>query len=162
MASLHKTFVIRIARANDAAARPPLGRVAADHVEDFRPAAARYRRHWRRFVQCAALGVALAIAGLCLPERMLPWVAGPGAALVVLALILFFTLPSLGCPACMKNADGSPDRFCPACGSDQIRVNRLCGSYCNGCGRRFGSARYRNHPIRYCTHCGVVLDEAGV
>ncbi len=160
--AFQKTLVIRIGRVGGRGPAAPLDRAAADHVEDFRPAATRYRRHLRRFVQCAVLGAALVFAGLLLPEHVMPWVAGPGMALIGVALVVFFTLPPLGCPACTRAADGALDCYCPACGSEQLKVNRLWGSYCNGCGRRFGHYRYRNYPIRYCTHCGVVLDEAGV
>lgn len=158
---VRKPIVIPLARASPATP-PPLGRVPADHVEDFRPAATRYRRRLRWSVHCGALGAALVVIGLALPGHLMPWVTAAGACLASVALSVYLTLPALGCPACSKEADSGIDQFCPTCGSDQVKAHRMCGSWCNGCGRRFGAAHCRSYPIRYCSHCGVVLDEVGV
>ena len=159
---LKKTFTFRIGSRGSAAAdggSAPSGGIAA---EQFRPAGSRYRRRLGAFVLCAAAGILLSFVSLVVPELLLEWISVPGVALIALSLLLFFMLPALQCPACGKATDSGFDRFCPMCGKAALRVSRLWGTRCDGCGRSMGSYKYRNYRVRYCTHCGVMLDARGV
>lgn len=68
------------------------------------------------------------------------------------------------CPACSRNVDAGADRYCPECGSDRISPGGFWTSAkCIACGKilRLGRGR-RFYKARYCTHCGVFLDEQGI
>jgi rRNA maturation endonuclease Nob1 len=97
-----------------------------------------------------------------LPEAAMKWLGIPGCALIAFSLLLFFTLPALRCPACSRMSDSAPETFCPSCGDSHLQVSRLFGTHCDACGRTMGSYKYRNYPIRFCTHCGVLLAARGV
>jgi len=141
---------------NEAPAAPTGGA-----AEAFKPAASRYRSHRGRFVAAAIAGILLSGLSLLVPDAVFPWLAYPGVALVGLSLIVFFTLPGLVCPACGRSADGF-DAYCPTCGAAGLKRNRLMGTRCDACGQTLGSYKYRNYKIRFCTHCGTLLDSAGV
>jgi hypothetical protein len=128
----------------------------------FRPAADRYRQRLSKFALSAIAGFLLAAVSLLVPEFLLKWVAIPGICLIGFSLVLFFSLPELRCPSCGKLSDNGFERFCPACGKEQLRISRLWGTHCDACGRNMGSYKYRNYPIRYCTDCGVLLHGPGV
>jgi ribosomal protein L37AE/L43A len=58
-------------------------------------------------------------------------------------------------------AENLPEWQCPSCGKAQLRVSRLWGTRCDACDRSMGSYKYRNYPIRYCTHCGILPHAQG-
>ena len=111
---------------------------------------------------CAVAGFLLSFVSILVPGFLLEWFAIPGIALIALSLGLYFTMPALSCPACGKATDSGFDRYCPMCGKDALRVSRLWGTRCEACDRSMGSYKYRNYRVRYCTHCGVLLDAHGV
>jgi hypothetical protein len=135
---------------------------ATEHEKLFQPAADRYRRRLSKAVLSGVVGAALSGVSLLVPELYLKWVAIPGVCFIGLSLLLFFTLPALSCPSCGQETDNGFGTFCPACGSSNLRVSRLWGTHCDACGRSLGSYKYRNYPVRYCTHCGVLLHAEGV
>ena len=163
MLKIKKSFSIRLGKL-------PLDKGSADTPhqahegghELFRPAAARYRRRLMHFVFYLVAGAILAFISIFLPDSVVKWVGIPGIALIATAMLLFFTLPALRCPECGNHTNNGFDKFCPACGKDQLAISALRATHCNACGRNMGSYKYRNYPIRYCTHCGVLLDEHGV
>jgi hypothetical protein len=159
---IKKTFTFRIGTGATPAATPAEPAPAGGTEEHFRPATERYRKQLARFVLCAVAGFLLSFAAILVPNFMMEWFAIPGIALIALSLIIFFTLPGLMCPACGKATDSGFDRFCPICGKAALKVNRLWGTRCDACNRGMGSYKYRNYPVRYCTHCGVLLDARGV
>jgi hypothetical protein len=68
-------------------------------------------------VKVGACGFLLVGASLMLPQKWLVWIGVPGAVLVAVSLLLFFTAPLLNCPDCGESAeDFGP--FCPVCGSE--------------------------------------------
>jgi hypothetical protein len=133
-----------------------------DQVLLFRPASDRYRRRLISFVAVSFLGMCLAFLSLFLAEPLDKWVGFPGMGCVFIGLLLYFTAPALACPACGKATDSGFGQFCPACGHTPIRISRLLGTRCDGCGRTMGSYKYRNYPIRFCTHCGALVHRQGV
>ena len=97
-------------------------------------------------------------------ERIL----GRDGVLVCLAIgiILAFTLPTIRCPACKKNAENFHGRFCPECGAILIKDGGFLGfgfAKCQDCGKRVpGFSRHRNYKVRFCSNCGVHLDSEGI
>ncbi len=164
-------FTIRLGKAapresstaptSGAALQQPSAAPTSGAAEAFKPGASRYRRHLGRFIAAAIVGIFLSGLSLLVPDAVFPWLAYPGVALVALSLVVFFTLPALVCPACGRSADGF-DSYCPSCGAAGLKRNRLMGTRCGACGKTLGSYKYRNYKIRFCTHCGTLLDSAGV
>jgi len=136
--------------------------LAGEHERLFQPAAVRYRRRLSKIALSGIAGILLSGLSLLVPEPFLKPVAIPGVCCIALSLALFFTLPALPCPSCGKATDNGFGTFCPACGSGNLRVSRWWGTHCDACGRSPGSYKYRNYPVRYCTHCGVLVHSVGV
>ena len=151
-------FTIRLG----GAARPqPAGSPPAATEASFQPAASRYRRRLGRVVAALAAGFVLSALSLVVPDSLLKWLAVPAVGLIALGLILFFSLPVLPCPACGRSADGFAG-YCPSCGAAGLKWSWITGAHCAACGGTFGRYKYRNYKIRFCTHCGALLDRAGV
>jgi len=167
----------------------PVAKVAAEcsaeeqrrFREQFAPIAQRYRRRNRRFKICTVVGAlwmgipayvfVATLFGLPsssasdLMERLfLIWIGGPLLCLVSVALL--FALPELRCPAChnrLEYLDRRLPRYCPACGSSELEA----GDWrrwpkCRACGKQLRQHKSRSYPIRACTHCGAILDDAGL
>lgn len=156
----NKTFSFTI-RLGGATPQEPPAAPTGGAAETFKPAATRYRRHLGRFIAACLAGIFFSGMSLLVPDALFPWLAYPGVILVALSLIVFFTLPSLTCSACGRSADGF-DSYCPSCGAPGLKRNRLMGTRCDACGKTLGGYKYRNYKIRFCTHCGTLLDGAGV
>jgi hypothetical protein len=153
------SFTVRPPALERQAGEPPL---AGEHEQLFQPAADRYRRRLSKAVSSGVAGFLLSGLSLLVPEPFLKPVAIPGVSLIALSLALFFALPGLPCPCCGKATDNGFGTFCPICGRGNLGVSRLWGTRCDSCGRSLGSYKYRNYPVRYCTHCGVLLHSSGV
>ncbi|HEV3216319.1 MAG TPA: hypothetical protein VGZ27_11390 [Vicinamibacterales bacterium] len=154
------SFTVRVQSSDPRSTGPaPL---AGETEKLFQPAAGRYQGRLSKAAVSAVAGALLSGLSLLVPEALLKWVAIPGVGLIGLSLLLFFTLPALSCPSCGKETGNGFGTFCPACGSGNLQVNRLWGTRCDACGRSLGSYKYRNYPVRYCTHCGTLLHAAGV
>ena len=125
------------------------------------PHASRYRSRQRSFVKLAAAGFVLAFVAAIVPESLATYFGFPAIALIGTSLIVFFTMPGVVCPACEKSAE-TFDQFCPACGAAGLHVSKLRGTHCGSCGKTLGTYKSRNYRIRFCTHCGVMLDRTGV
>jgi hypothetical protein len=143
------------------ASQEPAAAPTGSATDVFKPAATRYRGHLGRFVAAAVVGIFLSALSLLVSDALFPWLAYPGVGLIALSLVIFFTLPSLVCPACGRSADGF-DAYCPSCGAPGLKRNRLMGTPCGACGKTLGGYKYRNYKIRFCTHCGTLLDSGGV
>jgi hypothetical protein len=73
-----------------------------------------------------------------------------------------FFLSRIQCTACHNRLDFCKHvDYCPECGSNQLDAgNWFKFPRCNACGRKLASGRGgRCYKIRFCTHCGVFLDE---
>jgi len=160
---IKKSFTLRLGRFSRNST--PVNEVApytGEAENFFRSAADQYHRRLLKFVLSSIAGFSLSAISLLLPDFLMKWVAIPGIFFVALSLALFFSLPELQCPSCGKASDRGFGTFCPACGKAQLRVSRLWGTRCDACDRSMGSYKYRNYPIRYCTHCGILLHAQGV
>jgi hypothetical protein len=89
--------------------------------------------------------------------------------LSLFAGFIFFKLSMsrVKCPACHNRVLDRPVQYCPDCGSSQIEAGNFWGRLpkCNACGKKLflsGRNRGKFFAIRYCTHCGVLLDEKGL
>ena len=127
----------------------------------FQPQAVRYRARIRLFIALFLCAVPLSAAAAFVPQTWTIYFGVPAIVCVLAALITFFTLPRLLCPACGKSADAF-DQFCPVCGVEALHRYQVTAAKCEGCGRTLGHYRYRNYKIHFCTHCGALLDRSGV
>jgi hypothetical protein len=153
------SFTFRVQSTDRPTGELPL---AGEHERLFQPMADRYRGRLSKAALSGVAGILLSGLSLLLPEPLLKPVAIPGMCFIALSLGLFFTLPALPCPSCGKETGNGFGTYCPACGSSNLRVSHLWGTHCDACSRSLGSYKYRNYPVRYCTHCGVLLHSVGV
>jgi hypothetical protein len=126
---------------------------------NFQAQVDRQRGRHRLFMKVAATGFGLVGGSLLVPERWLVWIAAPGAALVFIGLMIFFTAPGLRCPDCGQSAEGFGS-FCPVCGTAGLR-RILTAAKCDGCHHTLDHYKTRNYAIHFCTHCGRLLDRRG-
>jgi len=109
---------------------------------------------------------------------------------VVSAIFSQTVIPRLICPACAKTLDKDLGHYCPECGSNKIQAPealewsqlrnlsktelvekmKLTQPHCKTCGGSFelprGGGRtrrgaIRRYKVRFCTHCGLQLDQEG-
>jgi hypothetical protein len=118
---------------------------------------------------------------LFVPLLLLFWyvvVSVPQAtSLVVLTFGILFvavllgrrTIPKLICPGCKRDTDCAIVRFCPECGSAELRLKGEDGYFlvsprCQACGKELGRKTQgrRLYKICFCTRCGAYLDEDGI
>ena len=125
------------------------------------PIAARYRRRQLTFIKTAGLGIVFAFLAAVVPDRYAIWVGVPAIALIAFGLVIFFTQPALDCPECGKSLENFGEH-CPSCGEPGLDVNKWKGTRCNSCKKHLGTYKGRTYRIRFCTHCGVLLDGRGV
>ncbi|MGE5191287.1 MAG: hypothetical protein ACM3U2_02215 [Deltaproteobacteria bacterium] len=82
---------------------------------------------------------------------------------VIAYLAIFLRFPR--CPACTNEIDEYPSeywRFCPACGGTAIEAGTwLRAPQCPSCGT-LRKGKGRDYRVRFCTTCGVKLDDGGV
>jgi hypothetical protein len=153
-------FKFRVDNTDTTATHAPVA--GTDDEITCKPVADRYRQRLAAFIGVLVAGIGFAFLSIFLPEPLDKWVGIPGVACIFAGLALFFTLPGLRCPACGKAADSGFARFCPACGHAPLRISPLTGTHCSACDRTMGSYKYRNYPVRYCTHCGTLLHRHGI
>jgi len=130
----------------------------AEFVKVFRPRARDYRCFKALFV-CSFIALIVALF-VFKSDGLFGWFSG----FVGVYLVLYFTLFKPRCPACGKNADTCVRTFCPECGSRKISPGGFMRSIeCLSCGEvlRRGKGG-RGYRVRYCTHCGVFLDNKGI
>jgi transposase-like protein len=81
--------------------------------------------------------------------------------------------PKLPCPACQQDLEVARlGDYCPDCGARETIPKKevLTGAMntehpkCTSCGTKFTAGRSgkRIYRIRFCTHCGVFLDDKGL
>jgi hypothetical protein len=79
-------------------------------------------------------------------------------------MALFVGFPR--CPACTNETDEYPGQychFCPACGGTAIGPAAWATApECQTCGIALRFGKGRDFKIRFCTSCGVKLDESGI
>lgn len=136
--------------------------------ETFSFIATDYRRH-TRIAMCAVVGgIALSIPiGMVivmgLSNSLIPWFAIPFVVCWLIVLGAMVSAPRLVCPGCSNEIEGSFGRYCPECGSQQLRPGGVFRSpRCTGCGKSMRRGRGRHYKIRACTHCGLMLDDRGL
>lgn len=131
----------------------------------FQEALQSRRRRLLRFV--LAMGV-FVVAGVIggLVDRESAW--NRVAAVVILVSWIFGVAVLIGrrvrCPKCNAKVEGTVGRLCPECGAGGVeKVNWYQRPFCTSCGTRFSWGRRGggNWIIKYCTHCGVRLHDAG-
>ena len=137
-----------------------------DFRDVFRPRAEHYRRYslWTLIIGITAFILWIGAIKF-LPGAGLGWVCGVlFIGLIGLVVLAWYTQPLLECPACHNPVDSRQlGRYCPECGSDQLKPGGwLLSPSCGACGKKMYRRKSRGYKIRACTHCGVLLDEKGV
>ena len=132
----------------------------------FARAAERYRRH-RRYVY-ASFGVVAVLLGigymleawLHLSISLTVWI---GSGFWLGAAILLLGTPRLFCPACANNLKNGSGSYCPECGGRSLSSRWLFRlQICSRCQRWLRRGKHRGYRLRFCTHCGLKLDEGGL
>jgi hypothetical protein len=148
--------------------------------EQFAPIAQRCRKLKRRNRICFFAGIiwmAIPLTKLSVFSDILPkslqtslqnlMVGWPLGVLLwfLLTIVFWVQLLRFECPACHNRlASRRLGSYCPECGSDQLEAGNWYRAWrCNACGKRLAHDKEGPcYKIRYCTHCGVFLDEKGL
>jgi hypothetical protein len=126
------------------------------------------KRYYWACVQAGFLGFGLVVIltlAFKFPDLFTLWII---LELICIFLLLgiVLTIPLLTCPRCHNRLVQNFDVYCPTCGSNQIYPYSLfCTrlAYCSSCNRHMSpdSKSGRNYRIRFCTSCGLLLDDKG-
>lgn len=135
----------------------------AQFKEEFGPTAKRYRLCSNLMVGALLVwGFLLVISATEVLPFSMDWLGG---------LFLFLWLAIIGswlvfgqpvCPACGRGVDRALRTICPECGGRLVpgKIFRLPS--CSSCAKSLGGGKSRHYTVRYCTHCGILLDERGI
>lgn len=119
----------------------------------------------------ALLFIAFAAGGFALGA--MPATQGVAKVVLLLALPTFvvflvslFWSRRLKCPACRRRLIDRIGRFCPECGNRSLEEpdprDLLPAHPCTACSKKLHWGKGARIQLRYCTHCGLLLDEQGV
>jgi hypothetical protein len=127
--------------------------------ETFQQIAVKHRRRARAEL-CAGVGFfAFGIIAVGLQEFSLIWGA---MACWLIAVAVEVTGPPLVCPGC-DNLIENTNRYCPDCGGTPLISDGFFkAAECTVCGKTLRFGKHRSFRMRFCTHCGVMLDEKGL
>jgi ribosomal protein S27E len=158
----------------------PPKKIAAEYSENeraqfkkqFEPIARSYRRTSKRvvwiFLSLAFLFLIFFVLG---SKGIIPQQFVSKFALFFTALLFIFIFAVLilaikydpVCPACEKGVDHVLRTFCPECGNEGLVHNSFfTRARCLSCSKVFAGGKGRCYKIRFCTHCGILLDEEGI
>ena len=155
--------------------------------EQFAPIAQKIRHEGQRIerrLKNLLLGISITIgvdfivlitlAAIELIKDIPQWLTCIIVAIIPLSLLLFFLVciififviphSRLECPACRNSLISLPQHltYCPECGSNQLGKLNWLGRKCKACGKRLSHGKGGlSYKTRYCTHCGIFLDEKG-
>jgi hypothetical protein len=131
--------------------------------EAFGSIAAGYRRHARIAYSAMGAGAACVLLGMILPKFAFPWLISSIFIVFFVVLGSAMSAPSLVCPGCSNYIEHSFGPYCPECGKKQLQPGSWSGQRrCIACGKTMGGGKARGYTIRFCTHCGVMLEEKGL
>jgi hypothetical protein len=136
-----------------------------DRLRDaFRSTAAGYRRHGRIAAWCFGGFLCCILLVLVLRKSSPPWFAMvPALVCWIAGFVAMMSAPRLVCPGCSNKMDINLGRYCPECGAPQLQPGGWFRSpRCGSCDRPMRRNKTRGYKIRACTHCGLMLDEAGL
>lgn len=144
----------------------------AEEREKLRKKYTRSKRRWFK-LRIAYFGAIGGTALLCfvggeVSEWVMPVVWVMLVPTIILGIIGHYFL-SPHCPACNTRFQVPVQRFCPACGNDDLkhpsRKEAFLGKkiFCRSCHLSLvQDSENRNFKYRHCTHCGLFLDRKGV
>ncbi len=133
----------------------------------FRLLTTTYRRRRRIALYCFLSGFGTGAFALLVPRwapAFASWAALPYFASIAAYLGALLSMPRLVCPGCTKDVQSSYGKYCPDCGSKTLEPKDTFLPYfrCIAC-RKSNLRGGREYFItRFCTHCGVMLDEKGI
>lgn len=103
----------------------------------------------------------LVFAMLCLLRPASPlWLIWLAWSILLIGVILQYFWHGLYCPGCRIVMDQGFGSFCPECGG-KLLFEFLKGTKCCDCGNKLRRGRGRSYKIKYCSFCGVQVDEKG-
>jgi hypothetical protein len=156
------------------------GKVVSDYTAEeqnrlrqrFASRAEKYRRHMRITLSCFVGFAVFILSGLLFRPRQVAWVFAPAFLCWLTGIAFWLISPPVTCPGC-SNLIGCSNQFrksfgayCPECGCEKLKPSVPDGwirsAYCEGCGKRLRFGKGQSFVIRYCTHCGLKLDERGL
>lgn len=130
--------------------------------QQFMPKAQRYRKWWRGFrMGMLLLFPVVFISGLILPHPEYGFIL-IGIGLTALLVAVFF-YPPLHCPACQSHLEVEFGQYCPqCCTTGLIPADQRDFPCCKNCGDLRRGKGGRNYKIRFCSRCGIPVDQRGV
>lgn len=129
----------------------------------FAPIASRYRRHMRTALALFGGGGVVLVAGTLLSRTLAPVLSPIAICFWIAGIAILLLSPRLVCPNCVNKLTHCIGPYCPTCGKESV----VPGSWlrppsCSGCRRSLGRSRGNRYRICFCTHCGLMLDRAGL
>lgn len=122
--------------------------------ENFKRTVDRYRTQWR----VAWVGLSGLVIGFVLHISLgayLPaWSWAPVLVCGLVGIVALTAAFEMPCPNCNNDILLGWGKFCPCCGSD-----RFWGGCCLSCRRRQLCPRQFQFYTRFCTYCGLTLDD---
>ncbi len=131
--------------------------------EEYRPLAAKYRRHQRIGIFGVAVFFLCIFLSMILPKTLFIYLWAAGMCSWIFT-VFFASQLIPKCPGCHNSPAGGFGAFCPDCGHRALELNDswfYWSPTCRSCGKRMRGGRGRSYKIRTCTHCGLLLDEKG-
>ena len=132
--------------------------------DEFKQLAEHYRAKRKRakqWINAFFLCVAAMVVGSLVHNLLLFGLSG--IAGVLAWLCGHFNSPKLLiCPACQQNLLGGFGKFCPECDGNLGRVSFIDDTRCSSCAKKLCLKGGRNFRMRYCTYCGLKLEDEGM
>ena len=128
--------------------------------ESFWPEAEKFRK--RQFIG-QVIGACMGFIFLFLflwPQYREVWF--PAFVVWIATMLLFATGHKLKCPACKNDIECLPHIYCSKCGAPGLTKKWYSSAYCGICDSKLVWGKRRHFKLRFCTHCGVKLDDKGI
>ncbi len=145
--------------------------------QQFAPLAARRRRLGRIAIREIYVLVGCVIASMfgflgasaltgSTASWLFPWILAPAGACVAALIVTTLLMPRPKCPGCANPVEKGYGPYCPECGSRALERAGIfpasTTSRCGACRKTLSVGRGgKPYMIRFCTFCGLKLDEEG-
>ena len=97
---------------------------------------------------------------------LFPWILIPAGTVMLAFLVTAMLMPRPDCPGCSNRIDRSYGPYCPECGSRALEsagfLRMSMSAKCGACHKIFSTGRQgAGYMRRWCSHCGLKLDDEG-